>query len=32
MQFIHINRKENQVRTGLSFYNNNLSFIIVNQK
>ncbi|MBC7475522.1 MAG: hypothetical protein H7263_14630 [Candidatus Sericytochromatia bacterium] len=32
MQFIHINRKENQVRTGLNVYNNNLSFIIVNQK
>lgn len=32
MQFIHINRKDQQVRTGLNLYNNMLSFVIVNDK
>ena len=32
MQFVHINRKGHQVRTGLNLYNGGLSFIIVNTK
>ena len=32
MQFVHINRKGHQVRTGLNLYNGSLSFIIVNTK
>lgn len=31
MQFIHKNRKNQDVRTGISFYNSTLSFVIVNQ-